>query len=366
MNGKKIGIIGAGNGGQAFAGYLSLHGHQVKIYDVVQNTVDLLNEKGGVSIEGNSDVTGFGKIELASTNIAEVMDGCDVLLVVLPALYHADIACKMAPHLKEGQFVLLNPHASMGPVEFRNVLDDCGCTADITLACTSTLLFACRAVEVGRVVVAGQKQVLTASTYPSSRNEMAAKLFADIVPQFEFKDDVIRASLDNINAFVHPSPTILNTGRIESHLDFEYYLDFTPAQGRYVDALDRERMSLAEAYGLSNIRPLVEEYKLMYRTHGDNMYEIMINNEDLVGIKGQKALETRYLYEDVPCSLVALQSLGKLAGVPTPRIDAMITVGRTLVPDMIEGRTLENLGLVGKTKEEFIQMCRSGLQCAEI
>ena len=73
---------------------------------------------------------------------------------------------------------------------------------------------------------------------------------------------------------------------------------------------------------------------------------------------GQKSLNTRYLMEDVPCSLVSLQSLGKIAGVPTPCIDAMVTVGRTLMPDMVEGRTLKNLGLEGVSKEDFIKMCR--------
>ena len=88
------------------------------------------------------------------------------------------------------------------------------------------------------------------------------------------------------------------------------------------------------------------------------MYEILSQNEDLHGIKGQKSLETRYLMEDVPCSLVALQTLGRIAAVPTPCIDAMIIVGRTLVPGMIEGRTVKNLGLEGISKEEFIKMCR--------
>lgn len=357
---KHIAIIGAGNGGQAFAGYFSLMGKKVKIFDVVPATVDKLNEVGGVLMEGNSKYTGFGKIELATNDMKEAVTGAQLILIVLPSLYHADMARQMAPYLADGQVIILNPHASMGPVEFRKVLDDCGVTADVTLGCTSTLLFACRAVEIGHVVVAGQKQHLIMSAYPSSRNNILEELFHDLIPEFEVVDDVIRASLDNINAFVHPAPTILNTGRIESQTPFEYYIDCTPAQGRYVDALDKERMALAKAYGLDGrMKPLVEEYKVMYRTHGDNMYEILSNNEDLRGIKGQTKLETRYLLEDVPCSLVALQSLGQLAGVPTPCIDAMVTVGRTLCPDMIEGRTLKNLGLEGVTKEAFIQMCRA-------
>ena len=122
--------------------------------------------------------------------------------------------------------------------------------------------------------------------------------------------------------------------------------------------MDKERMALAAAYGLNRVRPLVQEYLAMYRCKGKNMYEILTSNEDLKGIRGQKSLDTRYLMEDVPCSLVALQSLGQIAGVPTPCIDAMITVGRTLLPHMIEGRTVKNLGLEGVSKEEFIRMCR--------
>lgn len=356
--GSHIAILGAGNGGQAFAGYFSLMGYKVKIFDVVPETVDKLNEVGGIQMEGNSKYIGFGKIEKATDSMQEVMEGSKLIIIVLPSLYHAAIAKEMAPYLKDGQIVILNPHASMGPVEFKKVLDDCNVTADITLGCSSTLLFACRAVEVGRVVVTGQKQHLYMAAYPSSRNDILKEIFNEIIPEFDIVDDVIRCSLENINAYVHPAPSILNTGRIESQTSFEYYIDCTPAQGRYIDALDKERMALAKAYGLDKVVPLVDEYKAMYRTHGFNMYEILSNNEDLKGIQGQKRLDTRYILEDVPCSMVAIQSLGLLAGIPTPCIDAMITVGRTLLPEMIEGRTLGNLGLNHVTKDEFIKMCR--------
>ena len=42
-----IAIVGAGNGGQAFAGYLSLMGERIKIFDVIPATVEKLNEVGG-------------------------------------------------------------------------------------------------------------------------------------------------------------------------------------------------------------------------------------------------------------------------------------------------------------------------------
>ena len=148
-----IAIVGAGNGGQAFAGYLSLMGERIKIFDVIPATVEKLNEVGGVLMEGNSKLTGFGKIEKATTSMQEVIEGAKLILIVLPSLYHADMARQMAPYLKDGQVIILNPHASMGPVEFRKVLDDCNVTADVTIGCSSTLLFACRAVEIGHVAI---------------------------------------------------------------------------------------------------------------------------------------------------------------------------------------------------------------------
>lgn len=354
---KLISIIGAGNGGQAFAGYLSLHGFDVKIFDVVQSTVDILNEKGGVIIEGNCDVTGFGKIQLASTNIEKVMENSEIILIVLPSIYHKDIAKNMAPYLRDGQYVVLNPNASLGVLEFKKELDDCGCSADITLACTATLLFACRASEVGKVVISGQKSKFSASTYPSSKNEEAKKVFKNILPQFDFGEDIIRVSLDNLNAVVHPAPTLLNTGRIESGIDFEYYLDITASQAKIIDELDKERMLIGKAYNV-NINSLVDEYKQMYKTKGDKAYEVLTNCEGYKGIKGQKTLKTRYLLEDIPCSLVAFQTLAQIAGIKTPCIDSIVTLAKHIIDEIPEGRTIKNLGLEGISKAEFISMCR--------
>jgi len=356
--GKMISIIGAGNGGQAFAGYLSLQDWKVKLYDISQETVDILNKKGGVHIEGSANVEGFGEILLASTDIGEVINGTKIILVTLPSIYHKEIARKIAPYLVDGQFIMLNPCTALGAVEFRKELNDCTCTADILLGCTSTLLFACRAIEIGRVIVAGQKASITASTYPSCNNAIAAKIFKDIIPQAQFCGDIIQIGLDNIGALVHPGPTILNTGRIESGTEFEYYLDITPTQGLLVDRLDEERMAIARAFGLT-VKSLVDIYEALYQIKGKNVYEVLTGCDAYNGIKGPTTLRTRYLLEDVPYGLCAFQTLGIIAGVPTPCIDALITLARKIIPEMEEGRTPENLGLEGVSKEEFIKSCRS-------
>ena len=359
MENKNIAIIGGGNGGQAFAGYLSLKGYSTRLFDVVQSTVDTLNAKGGVELMGNADVTGFGKIAFASTDIGKVMDGCELIMVILPSIYHESIARQMAPHLKDGQIVLLNPNASLGAVHFRKVLNDCGCKADILLGACATLLFACRAVEIGKVQVAGQKATLTAAALPSRRNAEMEERIGALFPAYKFRGhDIIEVSLDNINAFVHPAPTLLNIGRIEGGVDFEYYLDFTPSQGKFVEALDKERCALAGAFGI-DLPTIVQEYHDQYGSRGDTIYEVMITCPGYHGIKGPTTLKgLRYLEEDIPFSLEAICAMADIADVPTPCCRAVITMARAIRPDLAEGRTARNLGIEGMTKAQFEKLCR--------
>ena len=96
---KTWAIIGGGNGGQAIAGHLSLQGEKVRLFDVVQTTVDAINEKGGIQL--HHAVEGFGKLEFATTSMEKVMDGADNIMIVLPSLYHEDIAKQVLPLIKE-------------------------------------------------------------------------------------------------------------------------------------------------------------------------------------------------------------------------------------------------------------------------
>ena len=358
MTDKPIAIIGGGNGGQAFAAWLSLRGHTTRLFDVVEATCDAINKKGGVELRGSASELGLGKIAFASTDIAKVIEGCELIMVVLPSIYHKKIAQTMAPHLKDGQIVLLNPNASLGAVEFRKALQDCGCQADILLGAASTLLFACRAVEAGTVQVAGQKDTLTCTALPSSRNGELKERIGDIFPAYTFDADIIEVSLDNLNAFVHPGPTLLNTGRIESGTSFEYYLEFTPGQAALVEALDRERCAIAKAFGV-NLPTIVEEYLAQYETKGSTIYEVLTNCEGYHGVMGPKSLEVRYLLEDIPYSLEPICAMADIAGVPAPTCHAVITMARAILGDKLdEGRTAKNLGIEGMSKVEFLRLCR--------
>lgn len=356
---KRWAILGGGNGGQAFAAYFSMMGIDVTLHDVFQATVDTLNEQGGVYLEGRGKRTGFGKILFASTDMAQVVEGAEVIWVILPSLYHKKTAEILAPLLKDGQTIVINPMAPLGPMEFRKALDDCGCTADVTLAGSSTLLFACRLSKPGTVFINGQKECVTISAYPSSRNEQVESLMLDYIPEFKFVRDILSVSFDNINFEFHPGPTLLYTAMIEKGIPFEYYIDFVPSQVTLIKAIDKERMELCRIYDVKDVGDATATFQSMYGYEGD-LYEMLINADCYKGIKGPTSLRARYLMEDVPYALRAIQSLAKVAKLPTVAIDTVVNLAYILLEGQLdEGRTLENLGLSESTTvEDVLKMCR--------
>lgn len=44
----------------------------------------------------------------------KAIEGCELILLILPENYHDSIAVKMAPYLKDGQIVVLNPASGPG------------------------------------------------------------------------------------------------------------------------------------------------------------------------------------------------------------------------------------------------------------
>jgi hypothetical protein len=122
-----------------------------------------------------------------------------VIWLLLPSIYHKSTAEKMAPHLRDGQTIIINPTAPLGPIEFERALRASGCSADITIAATCTLLFAARLKEPGRVFINGQKIDVArrptplpnaraeALTRPFFPNSATCRTFWPLLRQYEFR-----------------------------------------------------------------------------------------------------------------------------------------------------------------------------------
>ena len=350
-------IIGGGNGGQAIAGHLAILGEKVRIFDVVPATIEAINKKGGIEL--HHAVEGFGKLEFATTSMEEALNGADNVMMVLPSLYHENMAKQMVPFLKDGMTVFLHPESSCGAISFRKVMDDMGCTADIVLGAAGTLLYSVRVREPGDVYVFGLKSEVPMAALPASDNDKLAEAIREALPWFVLVDNTLKTSLGNINAMMHPAPMLLNTSRIEADpfVPFQYYWEgMTPTIGMYVEAMDQERIAVAKELGIE-LRTIREDYVAMYEC-GDKdtpLYQLCKNNPGYEGIMTSDTLATRYVLEDIPFSLEPIQALAQVAGVPTPKIDAIVTIGRTVLGDKMQvGRNAKTMGIDKLTKEELI------------
>ena len=358
MNAQKTwAIIGGGNGGQALAGHLGLLGQRVRLFDVMQKTVDALNETHMITL--HHAVEGVGTIEFATTDIEKAMDGADNLIIVLPSIYHASVAEKMIPHLRDGQAVLLHPEESCGAIMFRRQMEHMGCKADVSVGGASTLMYSTRIIKNGEVQIFGLKKEVPFAALPARDNARLAEAICPVLPCFKLLGSVLETSIDNLNAMMHSGPMLLNTSRIEAEpfIPYQYYLEgITPSVGRFIEVMDRERIAIAAALGFHQ-RTICEEYVAMYNCGTADMplYQLCRNNPGYDGIMCANTLHTRYVLEDIPYSLVPLSALGRVAGVPTPCMDAVIAMGKAILGEELDdGRTYEALGFEGMTKEDLL------------
>ncbi len=356
----KWAIIGGGNGGQSIAGHLSLMGYAVRLFDIFQETVDAINSQGGIHVSGA--VSGFGKVDFATTEMAEALSGVDVVMVVAPATAHRSIAKNCAPCLNDGQVVIVHPGATCGALEFKHILKQEDCRADVAIAETNSLIYACRSPRPGHAKIIGVKKHLTLATLPTVENPRVLSLMQDAFPQIIGGKNVIETSLGNANAIVHPAPSLLNTSMIESAHEWLYYTEgMTPSIGAFVEALDRERVELAASFGIKMVS-IREWYRVAYGVNAASLTEAVRKNPAYEGIKGQKTLKTRYLMEDIPTGLVPMIALGKMQGIDMPRMAVVAELGQYLLNEdfFVTGRTLENLGLQNMTSETFMDFINTG------
>ncbi len=351
----KIAVIGAGNGGQAFAGYFASQGHEACVCEARTEVVERLHELGEIRLEGR--MTCVGKPKLVTENVGKAIEGAELIMVTVTANAHKVLAKQMLSYLADNQVVVLNPGRTGGAIEFKRVLEENGFNKRIYLAETQTLVFACRIVETGLVNIIGVKDKVLVSAYPSSDTKVVLKKLSHVFDCFYAAKNVLVTSFENIGAVFHPCVVLFNEAAIERGNQFYFYREMTPGLARLIEKVDAERIAVAKAYGL-DIISASDWVSYAYKDiKGDNLCERMRNNPAYYEILAPTKIDCRQITEDIPTGLVPFSEFGKAAGVPTPLIDATITICSELLQKDFrkEGRNLKNLGFGGLNVEEILK-----------
>lgn len=353
-------VIGSGNGGLSMAGYLAWRGYKVNLYNRTAEKIAYLAEKPSIHLSGA--IEGVGHLNLVTSDIEKAIQDVDIIMVTIPATGHYNIAKAMAPYLKDGQIIVLNPGRTGGALEVYETLRQYGCYKSVTVAEAQTFIYACRATGPNSAKIFSVKHEVTLAAIPAAATRRVIRLLNGAYPQFVPAKNVIETSINNFGAIFHPAPTLLNSGHIERGQSFEYYLEgITPSIGQMLERLDAERLKVAKSLGVKAVSAQ-EWLEESYGAKGDTIYEAIQNNPAYRGLTAPNGLNTRYIHEDVPCSLVPIASLAHNLGIETPAIDTIIRLANMLTGKNFwkEGRTVDKLGLKGLTVAEIHQLVQTG------
>jgi opine dehydrogenase len=363
MNKIRFAVLGSGHGGMAMAGHLALMGYPVKLFNRSEARLNVVKAIGGIELSGV--VEGFGPIEHTTSNMEEAIGDADVIMVVVPANGHRYMATMAAPYLKDGQVVILNPGRTGGAFEFHQVLMERGVKPDVIIGEAQTLLYACRNTNPAKVKIFDIKNSVPVAALPGNQTVELLKIIHSVFPQFVPSDNVIKTSLDNIGAIFHPALMVLNAARIESTRgEFQFYFEgITKAVSQVLERLDQERVAVAAALG-TRAMTAKEWLYMAYDAHGKTLYNAIRNNAGYKGILAPATVDHRYLWEDVPMSLVPIASLGDLLGVDTPTIKHIIHLAGIMngCDYWAEGRTVEKMGLANLNHKQIRYIALEGFQ----
>ena len=356
----KVAILGSGNGGLAMTFEWARAGHDVYLFDFPQfdKQIKAISAAGGVYSEGQ--MKGFQPVRYAGHDLEKCLRGAELVFVVGPAYATEPFGKACAPYIEKGQVYVVCPSSCMGAIIFKNAL---GLKVDdnsVTVSDTSTLPYAVRIIEDGKVAVYNRLGggVLLA-TLPSSRNDAVYDLLKPVHECVEKAKNIFQTCLQNANPMLHPCITTLNAARIEGPDDFFFYEEgVTKGVGRLLKAIDDERIALGAALGLVIESDPHISIRQGYMT--EETYDVGYSTAPgFKGIKAQTQLDYRYYNEDAGFGLVLWVDLADRLGLAVPNIRAMLQIvssimGRDYKAE--KARTLDALGLDGYSMEELLKV----------
>ncbi len=358
MTDKSITVLGGGNTAFSIAANLSLRGHDITLYEIPEfaHTLQPLQGNNTITLNGAAKV-GAAKLVKTTTDISEALAAARLVLVPIPAYAHRPFAEVCAPHVREGQIIVVLP-GTLGSLEFSKIFKDRGAAEGVILAETDTSPYVCRKTAPAQAHIWGSVN-LGLGVLPASKTTEVTQILERIFPGITPLANVLECGLSSLNPAVHPAGVLMNAGRIERSRGEFYFYDegVTPGVVRVIEKVDAERQAIGQAAGVG-LRPVADAFHEAGFGPRGNLWETINGSHMLTQLKAPLVLENRWLTEDTPYGLVAWSSLGAQLRVATPVIDSIIHLVSIMIQsDCREhGRTVKELGLEGMDQAAISQL----------
>ncbi len=361
---KKIAVLGAGHAGTTLAGWLSIKGFEVRLYDhpKFKKNIEEITERGGVELIGVLE--GFGKVSIATTDIKSVVPGADVVMLAVPSFVQSLFMEKALPYLEDGQIVVFTTD-NFGSLAFRQMMIKKGVKRDIKIAGTSSVPFVARLVTPAKANITGFKSILPVAALPAADTPDVVKALKEVIPVLVPAKSVLEVGFGNANIITHPPIVVLNAGRIEdTEGDFLLFKQgVTRAVSRVMEKMDEERIKVAEKLGVE-VMATLDILRQVYSSEkrGEDIHDWLTNAKVWSKARSPVSLDHRYMNEDVPYTLVPISSFGKLTNILTPVIDSIIVLSSIMrgTDYFKSGRNIEEMGLSRMQSEQILKYALEG------
>jgi len=359
-----ITVCGCGSGGMAMAGDLSLMGASVNLYEVAgfEENLDPIRENGGISVTGRpfSGTTGLAKLNRITSDPQEAVDGSDLIFVNVPAMAVDTFMSTLAPHLNEGQTVVITT-GYWASLRLREALPDSDVFEKCTIVEQEIMPYLAEKVAPAQAHISNFKEYFRTSALPAMKNGAAHELIKKVYPQARVSKNVLENNFQPGNPGVHAQITLPNAAFfLDRAKVFRFYGEVSPCAARLAEAFDDERMQIAAAFDCET--PTWMEYcREAYGYEGDDLYETHITSPHAERWTSDEEAR-RLLVEDLCYFFVPMEQLAQVVGVDVPVTTAMVDILSVLTGFDYRANaiTLSNLGLDGLDKDQIIAYVTHG------
>ena len=365
----RVTICGGGRGGMSMAADLTFTGHEVSLFQLPEysKTIEPILEQKGIKITGKtfSGKNGIVMPKRVTTKAEEAIPDAEIIMIAVPADGHEAFLKAIAPHLQDGQIVVVNT-GYWASLRFRKLLKDLG--KRVIIAETELLVYLCRVVGPGQVHVDATKREVNIAAMPSKFNKTVLAAVRQLYPQYKEANSILDINFYNLNPFVHTPIALLSTARIENlgSVPFRFYKEgATKKVCNVIDELDKEKIAIAKALGLKG-ESVFERLIGMYGhegASGKNLFDAFRSDRAAQEFVFDPAASVFYIAEeDIPYGLIPVISLGEQFGINAPVMRALI-----LLESLVNGKdywakgvTVQKLGLAGMKPKEILKYVYEG------
>ncbi|TGJ83599.1 hypothetical protein E0Z10_g5164 [Xylaria hypoxylon] len=357
-----LSVVGAGNCGCAFAADLENRGVRVLLYAHPDHStnVDAIRKNGFLDSIGIVEGRFYPAV---STDMREALQFSNIVIIAVPSYAQDNILSELEKFDLSNHIIIaasgnLFTLVASKRIRARYLLE------------TSASPYGSRMIDGKQseqqlahswygINVFGFKTVMPIGSLPTDiDSDLRTDIGALFPGSLQWCSNVIEAAFYNFNGVLHPITAVMNAGWIEhTKGDFYFYQEgMTPSVTKIMQAIDNERVAIANEYG-ARVTSCLKQMNTYYGLNHGSLNEFAKGSTLHSAMKlCPTSMQHRYVVEDLPYVLVPWYELGLKAGKQSPFIRSLILWSSMInnTDYLGAGRNLKALGLADWSLDEIL------------